>query len=153
MIEITNSLREQVRHHEGVRTQMYLDSLGKATIGIGHLILPHERERYAEGVEITMEEVEELFDIDLNRAAAGADELIAEKIGHDLPQVIGEVLVNMCFQLGKNGVSKFKNMFRCMKEGDWEGAAFQMKDSRWHKQTTNRCEELASIVANYVETE
>ena len=101
MIEITDALRDQVRHHEGVRTAMYLDSLGKATIGIGHLILPHERERYAEGVEITMEEVEELFDIDLNRAAAGADELIAEKIGHDLPQVIGEVLVNMCFQLGK----------------------------------------------------
>jgi GH24 family phage-related lysozyme (muramidase) len=100
---------------------MYLDTLGKATIAIGHLILPHERERYAEGVEITMEEVEELFDIDLNRAAAGADELIAEKIGHDLPQV------------------------------DWEGAAFQMKDSRWHKQTKNRCEELASIVANYKE--
>jgi GH24 family phage-related lysozyme (muramidase) len=97
MIEITDSLRKQVRHHEGVRTAMYLDSLGKATIG--------------------------------------------------------EVLVNMCFQLGKNGVSKFKNMFRCMKEGDWEGAAFQMKDSRWHKQTTNRCEELASIVANYKETE
>jgi len=73
MIEITDALRDQVRHHEGVRTQMYLDSLGKATIGIGHLILPHERERYAEGVEITMEEVEELFDIDLNRAAAGAE--------------------------------------------------------------------------------
>ena len=53
--------------------------------------------------------------------------------------------------VGKNGVSKFKNMFRCMKEGDWEGASFQMKDSRWHKQTTNRCEELASIVANYKE--
>ena len=39
MIEITDALRDQVRHHEGVRTQMYLDSLGKATIGIGHLIL------------------------------------------------------------------------------------------------------------------
>jgi hypothetical protein len=38
-----------------------------------------------------------------------------------------------------------------MKEADWEGAAFQMKDSRWHKQTKNRCEELASIVANYKE--
>ena len=34
MIEITDALRDQVRHHEGVRTQMYLDSLGKATIGI-----------------------------------------------------------------------------------------------------------------------
>ena len=95
MIEITDTLREQVRHHEGIRTSMYLDSLGKATIGIGHLILPHERERYAEGVEITMEEVEELFDIDLNRAAAGADELIAEKIGHDLPQVIGLSLIHI----------------------------------------------------------
>ena len=43
MIEITDALRDQVRHHEGVRTTMYLDTLGKATIGIGHLILPHER--------------------------------------------------------------------------------------------------------------
>jgi GH24 family phage-related lysozyme (muramidase) len=67
MIDLTDDLKARVRLHEGVRTQMYLDSLGKATIGIGHLIQPHERTRYAEGVEISMEEVEELFDIDLNR--------------------------------------------------------------------------------------
>ena len=32
MIEITDALRDQVRHHEGVRTTMYLDTLGKATL-------------------------------------------------------------------------------------------------------------------------
>ena len=88
MIELTESLKNRVRIHEGVRTSMYLDSLGKATIGIGHLIKPHERERYAEGVEISMDEVEELFEMDLNRAAAGAESLIKECIGHDLPPTL-----------------------------------------------------------------
>jgi len=51
MIELTDSLKARIRSHEGVRTSMYLDSLGKATIGIGHLIQPHEREKFSEGVE------------------------------------------------------------------------------------------------------
>jgi len=65
MIELTDSLKARIRAHEGVRTSMYLDSLGKATIGIGHLIQPHEREKFSEGVEISMELVEELFDFRL----------------------------------------------------------------------------------------
>ena len=148
MIELTEPLKDRVRHHEGVRTSMYLDSLGKATIGIGHLIQPHERERYAEGVEIYMDEVEELFDIDLNRAAAGAESLIKECIGHDLPAVVEEVILEMVFQLGTNGVRKFKKMWKAMREKRWKDAAEEMKDSRWHKQTTKRCEKLAAIVAD-----
>ena len=58
MIKLTDALKARVQDHEGLRTQMYLDSLGKATIGIGHLIQPHERERYAEGVEISMDETD-----------------------------------------------------------------------------------------------
>ena len=148
MIELTDDLKARVRLHEGVRTQMYLDSLGKATIGIGHLIKPHERERYAEGVEISMDEVEELFEMDLNRAAAGAESLIKECIGHDLPPHIEEVILEMVFQLGTTGVSKFKKFWKALRIKDWKTAASEMKDSRWHKQTTKRCESLAEIVAN-----
>ena len=84
MIKITNSLRERVRTHEGCVLEPYKDSLGKLTVGIGHLVQPHERKRYQEGIKITQEEADELFDIDINRAAAGADELIIKKIGnHD----------------------------------------------------------------------
>ena len=103
MIELTDSLKDRVRIHEGVRTTMYLDSLGKATIGIGHLIKPHERERYSEGIEISMDEVEELFETDLNRAAAGAESLIEECIGHDLPPHVEEVILEMVYQLGTQG--------------------------------------------------
>ena len=148
MIELTDDLKARVRLHEGVRTQMYLDSLGKATIGIGHLIKPHERERYAEGVEISMDEVEELFEMDLNRAAAGAESLIKECIGHDLPPHIEEVILEMVFQLGTTGVSKFKKFWKALRVKDWKKASEEMKDSRWHSQTTKRCEALAEIVAN-----
>ena len=148
MIELTDDLKARVRLHEGVRTQMYLDSLGKATIGIGHLIKPHERERYAEGVEISMDEVEELFEMDLNRAAAGAESLIKECIGHDLPPHIEEVILEMVYQLGTKGVRNFKKFWKALRIKDWKTAASEMKDSRWHKQTTKRCESLAEIVAN-----
>ena len=127
---------------------MYLDTLGKATIGIGHLIKPHERERYAEGVEISMDEVEELFEMDLNRAAAGAESLIEECIGHDLPPHIEEVILELVYLLGTQGVRYFKNMWNAMRVKYWKKASEEMKDSRWHKQTTKRCESLAEIVAN-----
>ena len=148
MIKITDELKARVQDHEGLRTSMYLDSLGKATVGIGHLVQPHERERFAEGVEIPMEEIIEIFEMDLNRAAAGADLLITECIGHDLPQHVGEVILEMVFQLGTQGVRNFKKMWKAMRVKDWKKASEEMKDSRWHSQTPKRCEHLAEIIAN-----
>ena len=148
MIKITDALKARVQDHEGLRTSMYLDSLGKATVGIGHLVQPHERERFAEGVEIPMSEIIEIFEMDLNRAAAGADLLISECVGHDLPQHVGEVILEMVFQLGTQGVRNFKKMWKAMRVKDWKTAAAEMKDSRWHKQTPKRCESLAEIIAN-----
>ncbi|HCT53770.1 MAG TPA: hypothetical protein DF712_15065 [Balneola sp.] len=150
MIEITQDLKDRIRLHEGCVLEPYDDSLGKLTVGIGHLVMPHERKRFQVGVKITQEEADELFDIDLNRAAAGADELIMKNIGNhdDLPKIIHHVLVEMVFQLGKTGVKQFRNMWASLKEKDGEMAAMHMKDSRWHKQTKNRCESLAKIVAS-----
>ena len=148
MIEITKNLRDRVKSHEGCVLEPYDDSLGKLTVGIGHLVQAHERKRFQLGVKITQEEADELFDIDLNRAAAGADELIIKNIGDhdDLPQVIQEVLVEMVFQLGKTGVKQFRNMWASLKEKDWPMAAMHMKDSRWRKQTKKRCEHLSKMV-------
>jgi lysozyme len=148
MIEITDSLKNRIRLHEGCVLEPYEDSLGKLTVGIGHLVMPHERKRFEKGVTITQEEANELFEMDLNRAAAGADALIDECIGHDLPQHVGEVIVEMVFQLGTTGVSKFKKMWKAMRVKQWKTASLEMKDSRWHSQTPKRCESLAEIIAN-----
>ena len=95
-----------------------------------------------------MEEIMEIFEMDLNRAAAGADMLIEDNVGHDLPQHVGEVILEMVFQLGTTGVSKFKKFWKALRVKDWKKAAAEMKDSRWHSQTPRRCESLAEIVAN-----
>ena len=148
MIKITDELKARVQDHEGLRTSVYLDTLGKKPVGLGRLLHPHEMERFAEGVEIPIDEIMEIFEMDLNRAAAGADMLIQENVGHDLPQHVGEVILEMVFQLGTTGVSKFKKFWKALRVKDWKKASEEMKDSRWHSQTPKRCESLAEIVAN-----
>ena len=114
------------------------------------MVQPHERERYKPGVKISADEIEDLFLIDLNRACAGAEELIGQLYRGDkrLPQEIEHVIVEMVFQLGKTGVSKFRKMWKALSDGDRKQASLEMKDSRWHSQTPVRCEALAEIVAN-----
>ena len=74
--------------------------------------------------------------------------LIDECIGHDLPQHVGEVIVEMVFQLGTQGVRNFSKMWKNMRNSKWKEASDEMKDSRWHSQTPKRCESLAEIIAN-----
>jgi GH24 family phage-related lysozyme (muramidase) len=69
-IKITDELKARIRDHEGCVDTVYLDSLGKATIGIGHLVQAHERKRFKEGVKIDQEEIEDLFLIDLLQSSS-----------------------------------------------------------------------------------
>jgi GH24 family phage-related lysozyme (muramidase) len=113
-IKITDELKARIRDHEGCRDEVYLDSLGKATIAIGHLVQPHERDRYKPGVKISADEIEDLFLIDLNRACAGAEELIGQLYRGDkrLPQEIEHVIVEMVFNWEKQ---VFQSFVRCGK--------------------------------------
>jgi hypothetical protein len=44
--------------------------------------------------------------------------------------------------MGRTRLSKFKKMNVALLEGDWVTAAVEGRDSRWHKQVTNRAERL-----------
>ena len=43
---------------------------------------------------------------------------------------------------------KFKKMWEALREKNLDKASQEMIDSNWHKQTTKRCEALASIMKN-----
>jgi len=51
----------------------------------------------------------------------------------------------MVFQLGGNGVSKFKMMWEALKcsPPNYTEASVQMLDSKWAKQTPNRAKEMS----------
>lgn len=53
------------------------------------------------------------------------------------------VLINMAFQLGFNGLSKFRNMLAAVQSEQYVLAASEMLDSLWAKQTPNRAKELS----------
>ena len=134
-------VKQRIKEHEGFRDTVYSDSLGFATIGYGHLVLPTDN--FVEGVTYPKEQLEVLFDKDFQIAFNSANELVD---GLDLNHIAKGVIIEMCFQLGKPRVMKFKKMWAALRNNDFEEAANQMIDSAWHKQTTSRCESLAATM-------
>ena len=135
------AVKERIKKHEGFRNTVYLDSLGKATIGYGHLLT--EDDDFEEGIQYDKSLLEVLFDKDFNRSAYNAEQLLE---GIDICDTAREIIVEMVFQLGKTGVSKFKNMFAALNEYDYTRAAAEMMNSAWYRQTPSRCEELSNLV-------
>ena len=134
-------LKSRIKKHEGFLSKVYLDSLGKQTIGYGHLLT--EEDEFVEGVIYDKDILEALFEKDFNTAVQGATELLQ---GMNVAPLAKEVIIEMVFQLGKTGVSKFKNMFAALKEYDYTRAAREMLNSAWYRQTPSRCEELSNLM-------
>jgi GH24 family phage-related lysozyme (muramidase) len=135
------AVKDRITKHEGFRNTVYSDSLGKATIGYGHLLT--EDDDFEEGIQYDKSLLEVLFDKDFNRAAYNAEQLLE---GIDICDTAREIIVEMVFQLGIGGVSKFKKMFEALRKKDYNEAAEQMLDSQWRVQTPKRCEELSSLM-------
>ena len=136
-----DKLKDRIKTHEGFRNYVYKDSLGKRTIGYGHLCLDDENWENDEQYDIEI--LDDCFESDFNDALWGAEDLIGSI---PLLPKAKEVIVEMVFQLGKGGVSKFKKMWEALAKEDYDEAANQMLDSRWHKQTKSRAESLATII-------
>lgn len=131
-------LKEQIKEHEGFVPRTYKDSLGKRTIGFGHLCV--EPEQWDDDKEYTREELERVFDNDFEEALKNAESLIGER---SINFIAKQVIIEMVFQLGIGGVSKFKKMWSALDNEDYGEASFQMMDSLWAKQTPNRAEKLS----------
>tara|TARA_Y100001963_G_scaffold112308_1_gene155449 strand:- start:7341 stop:7778 length:438 start_codon:yes stop_codon:yes gene_type:complete len=134
-------LMNRIKKHEGFVNKIYKDSLGKATIGFGHLITKYDK--FEDGKEYSKEELEYVFKDDFNNALAHANSLMD---GLNLHQETKNVIVEMVFQLGVGGVGKFKKMWEALRHQDYNKASKEMLDSRWAKQTPRRAEELSAIV-------
>ena len=131
-------LKEQIKEHEGFVPRTYKDSLGKRTIGFGHLCV--EPEQWDDDKEYTREELERVFDKDFDEALKNAESLIGER---SINFIAKQVIIEMVFQLGIGGVGKFKKMWSALNSEDYGEASFQMMDSLWAKQTPNRAEKLS----------
>lgn len=125
--------KDRIREHEGVRYTPYRDSEGLLTVGVGRCI---DRVPFSAG------EVELMFQNDYMRALGAAGKLPVYDILNEARQ---GVLVEMCFQMGLEGVRGFRKFLDAAQRGQWREAHDEMLDSAWHKQTPWRAERLARI--------
>jgi len=139
-------LQEEISKDEGIKFETYRCSLGHLTGGIGHLITEWDEEIYSGpvGTAIPTEQVNDWFAKDIETTIKDCNLLFSQF--NNLPDDIQHVLANMCFQLGRPRLSKFKNMIAAVDDLDWERMADEMENSRWFKQTPNRAKRLIAIV-------
>jgi lysozyme len=135
-------LQDEIADDEGVMYETYRCSLGHLTGGIGHLITEWDEEMYSGpvGTKIPHEQVDKWFNMDITRTIE--DCKIIFTTFDSLPQDAQLVIANMCFQLGRPRLSKFKKFIAAINDENWMLAGEEMQDSRWYKQTTNRADRL-----------
>ena len=141
-----NKLLESVKKHEGYKNHVYLDTRNKRTVGVGHLCV---EDFWEDGKEYEESFLMDILQKDLQGSIDGAEELCEGlKISDDAKILI----IEMSFQLGKKGVSKFRNMWKALQEDppSYSVAATEMLDSRCANQTPNRAKEMSDHMRNCV---
>ena len=133
-------LRRQLHRDEGAvivngRHVVYDDHLGFATIGYGRLV---DRRR---GGGLTDAEAEFLLSNDIGRLTW--DLSFRLPWFSDLDEPRQGALINMAFQLGVNGLLRFKRTLAHCEAGDWAKAEREALNSNWAKQTPNRARRVA----------
>ena len=133
---------EQLKIDEGVVYEIYKDHLGYPTFGVGHLVLDSDPEFGQDvGTPVTEERTKQCFEKDLDTSISECVALYGDDFT-DWPGVVQEILVNMMFNMGRTRLGKFKNFRKALEAQDWKQAGIEGRDSRWHKQVTNRAERL-----------
>lgn len=133
--DMRNKLRNMLINDEGFRQFPYVDTTGHMTIAIG-------RNLQARGINFA--EASLMLDDDIL--------YFSSKLAHLLPyfSVLPEprqiVLINMCFNLGVQGLLEFKDMLECVQRGDWNGAADGIMASKAAEQLPERYHRLAYIM-------
>ena len=128
-------LTEQLKVHEGVRDKVYLDTEGIETIGVG---------RNLKDKGLSEDEIDYLLQNDISEFRSGVQETWSW--WDDLDDVRQRVVVDMAFNMGLGGLSKFKKTLGHIEAGEYEEASSEMLNSRWAEQVGRRANTLSEMM-------
>lgn len=139
----------QLKRDEGEVLEVYLDSKGIRTAGVGHNLQAHDLD-WPVGTPITQEQ----SDLWLNSDIANAKMDLAAKLPWVmyLDPVRQGVLINMCFNIGVNALLGFHHTLTLVQSGDYSGAASAMLQSLWARQVGPRATRLANQMSTGIWT-
>lgn len=148
---------QMLKQDEGLKLDVYKDTEGYWTVGIGHLLTKNPDKSVAINVLdslvgrktnglITQQEAQTIFESDVKNVDSGIKQnSFVNDVFVSLDSVRQDALRNMVFQMGVQGVAGFKNSLRLLKEKNWSQAAINLKQSKWHRQTPNRANRVINV--------
>lgn len=142
-------IAERLEFHEGCRLMPYYDHLGNLTIGIGRCIDTNPfntAELKALGDwrhGITKNAAVMLLRNDVQKCL---DKLKKLDFFAELDWERQYALLDMCFQLGFEGLCCFKKMLEAMRQGKFYEAAAECLKSQYAKQTPKRARRIARVI-------
>lgn len=139
--------QELISANEGRRMQVYLDTLGNRSIGIGFNLSDEEARNICQmfdldydtlcaGTPMTETQVDEVFAYQSGRAAAHATAIVVGL--KELPETYQAVTVDMVFNMGPLRFAGFKKLIQALNAGRLKDVPVEMLDSLWAKQVPNR---------------
>ena len=151
-------LLEELVKHEGLRLQVYQDTLGIDTIGIGRNLKDRGISK-EELDELDIPTIDHVYEYGITEADAMLlaendvqiveEELLrAHPCVEDLDAVRQLVLVDMAFNMGVPRLCKFVKMWNAIHENKFDAASKEMLDSRWANQVKSRSVKLANAMHN-----
>ncbi|GEM_PF-3319914 len=140
--KIWNKFIEHLLDREVYVNEVYRDSLGKLTVGVGHLVV--KKDNLQMGDRISDTRVRELLEQDAAKAFAAAKEQATELGVRDSNFLIALGAVN--FQLGAGWREKSPNTWEHLKNGNYEQAIRNVEKSLWAKQTPVRTKDFTTAI-------
>lgn len=146
---------------EGVRPDLYPDSKGYWTIGIGHLvtkvkmssaeamkIVSKQLGREIVGNRITQEDITFLFEKDLADVKRGISQnAFVNEVYQSLDPIRQLAIENMCFQMGVAGVAGFRNTLKYALNKQWDAAYQGCINSKWGRtDSPKRAKRVATVL-------
>ena len=128
------ALIERIGVNEGFRSKPYQCSEDVWTIGHGLTWITEEESLHILSGRVSQLYLKLLDDLDWYE---------------DMPPEVKGVIIEMVFQIGFTGFTKFKRAIAHMKNREWRLASDEMLDSIWAKQSPNRARRLADIVQEH----
>ena len=140
------AFKEEIRKNEGEKKTLYIDTVGKPTIGYGfntkekHVLNALSQAgvdiRNLSRVTMSKPQMEKTLDLLVNQAIKDAKSLFPNY--DSLPFIPKKLMTDMSYNLGYNRLAGFKELRKAIAANDFNKAADEMKDSKWYRDVKSR---------------
>lgn len=129
------NVTDLIRQHEGCELRMYICPAGKRTIGYG---------KNLDDGTISQRAADVMLEDDIDRCRKQLTYNL--EWFTELDEVRQAAVLDLCFNLGWQGLGRFRRFLAAMAVDDWARAGAELVDSKWYAQVGSRGPRIVRMI-------